>query len=119
MIGQIKRIKMSSTTKRKLSTEISEKDLKTLQFQLSHVRKYNEPEKVLARCKWGYPTVTFVLDTRGKKQKKELEEEMISGTLLWMTCPRYKEIISKLEEAKFTQELQKKIDNDEGKQIFI
>jgi hypothetical protein len=89
MIGQLKKLMSNTSTKRKLSTEISEKDLKTLQFQLSHVRKYNEPEKVLARCKWGYPTVTFVLDTRGKKQKKELEEEMVSGTLVWMTCPRF------------------------------
>ena len=34
--------------------------------------------------------------------------------MVWLTCPRYRESISKLEEAKLTQELQKKIDEEEG-----
>ena len=53
MIGQTKKvlIKIMSSNKRKLSSELSESDIKTLKFQMQRVRKYNEAEKVLSRCK--------------------------------------------------------------------
>ena len=45
--------KKEGEKKRKLEEEITEKDRKTLKFQLKHVRKVEEPTKIAARCKWG------------------------------------------------------------------
>jgi len=63
-----------------------------------------EPKKILSRCKWGYPRVTFLLTSKKK--------EYLPGTLLWLTCPRASHFISKIEEKKYTQELQKEVDSE-------
>lgn len=91
--------------KRKQSFDIQEEDITILKQQLSHVKTFIEPKKIISRCKYGYPRVSFLMNTKKK--------EFIPGTLLWLTCPRVSHFISQIEEKKYTQELQEDIDENE------
>jgi hypothetical protein len=86
---------------------VTKDDMVVLQKQLNK-KKMTEPRAVLKRCKWGYPQVTFALSTAQKgvnsahykKRAKEgvnYEQEFIPGTLMWLTCPRVRDYVSKLE----------------------
>lgn len=91
--------------KRKQDFDIQQDDVTILKQQLSHVKTFIEPKKIISRCKWGYPRVTFLMDSKKKS--------FVPGTLLWLTCPRVSHFISKIEEKKYTQELQEEIDENE------
>mmetsp|Transcript_9026 Transcript_9026/g.33286 ORF Transcript_9026/g.33286 Transcript_9026/m.33286 type:complete len:302 (-) Transcript_9026:2470-3375(-) len=58
------------------------------------------PEKVLFRCKYGYPAVTLA----GCAKKKQ--GTIVPGTLLWLTCPRRSNLVSHLEQTKFLKDLE-------------
>lgn len=58
------------------------------------------PEKILFRCKYGYPVVTLA----GCAKKKQ--GEIVPGTLVWLTCPRRTQLVSHLEQSKFLKKLE-------------
>jgi hypothetical protein len=85
--------------------DVIENDITIIKAQLGTVKNFSPPEKIVARCKWGYPQVTFVQNSKKKK-------EFIPGTLFWLTCPRVRDLISHIESEGFTQELQEEINDD-------
>jgi len=113
--------------KRRLESEVSNDDAYALLHQIGNARTMNAPKKIISRCKYGYPTVTLVTNTeKGQKHTKvstaevnekeqskiEKQQETLPGTLLWLTCPRIKNFISKLESVGFLSSLQEKLNKD-------
>jgi hypothetical protein len=88
----------NNTTLSEKSFEIpTEKDMFILKKQLKK-EKLAKPHFVLKRCKWGYPQVTF---TKSNKMKGhdiyEESKDILPGTFVWLTCPRVRELVSRLE----------------------
>ena len=60
--------------------------------------KIATPRYVLKRCRYGYPQVTFAKSSKMRGHDKyEETKEVLPGTFVWLTCPRVKELVSRLE----------------------
>ena len=101
-----------SAKKHKMSQE--DKDFAIILKQLGRKRTHTSmPDKILRRCKWGYPQVTLMkqsprkqrdtVTVRKKKQQEhrepndEQQSTLVNSTLVWLTCPRIRELVGFLE----------------------
>lgn len=77
--------------------DVSEEDAKIVSQQLN-ARRFTKPRAILKRCKWGYPQIVFSLTNRTSTSvAQQKTKTLVPGTLVWITCPRVKQLISSLE----------------------
>ncbi|KAL0477208.1 trehalose-phosphate phosphatase D [Acrasis kona] len=94
-------LKILSKSEQIENKDVTANDMVVLKKQLNK-KKMTEPRAILKRCKWGYPQVTFALSANQKgnnslKKKSKPTMEFVPGTLMWLTCPRIRDYVSKLE----------------------
>jgi len=96
----------NNTTPIQYKDPASDKDFFIVCKQLERKpSKSSKPQAILRRCKWGYPQVTFIKQTPQRQRSALPTPDMpqVTGTLLWLTCPRVFDLVGKVEHdiAKF------------------
>lgn len=92
----------TTTTTQQQATDpsvVTDKDFDMICKQLQKSKKkVVPPQKILRRCKWGYPQITFAYSSKQNGDfDKQMERQHVPGTLVWITCPRVRDLVSKIE----------------------